>query len=47
MKLVKYDSNWADEMAIDGFRVFTDNSGKNTKKISRSISRKMKGIPIM
>jgi hypothetical protein len=24
MKLVKYDSNWADEMAIDGFRVFTD-----------------------
>ena len=24
MKLVKYDSNWADEMDIDGFRVFTD-----------------------
>lgn len=24
MKLVKYDSNWADEMDIDGFDVFTD-----------------------
>jgi hypothetical protein len=24
MKLVKYDGNWADEMDISGFRVFTN-----------------------
>lgn len=24
MKLVKYDSNWADEMDIDGFKVLTN-----------------------
>lgn len=24
MKLVKYDSNWADEMDVSGFRIMTD-----------------------
>ena len=32
MKLVKYDSNWADEMDIDGFRLFTDKQWEKYQK---------------
>lgn len=29
--LVKYDSNWADEMDVSGFRIFTEEEYKNWK----------------
>jgi len=30
--LVKYDSNWADEMDIEGFKVFTDEQWEDHQK---------------
>ena len=32
MKLVKYNSNWADEMDIEGFKLFTDKRWKEYQK---------------
>ena len=31
-KLVKYSSNWADEMDVDGFRTMTDTELEEWKK---------------
>jgi hypothetical protein len=39
MKLVKYDSNWADEMDIDGFQLFTD---KQWEKYQKDFQKRFK-----
>jgi hypothetical protein len=43
MKLVKYDSNWADEMDIDGFRVFTDKQWEKYQKDFKKLFKEDRG----
>lgn len=43
MKLVKYDSNWADEMDIDGFRLFTDEQWEEYQKDFKKLFKEDRG----